>query len=165
MTSRTSNGMYARITIVSAIIVMSFSLFGTAGAQTPEEHLSATIRAAILSDPRSQGMTPEEVDTMTAALTRQAQSVGMTAQDIVWRPTIAGSTGMQESAQPVCDDFLCNLNNAFGFDGSNYTIPIWLGISSLLLIFLIATVLEYRHLHHKKMAAQSGPTQMPPSVQ
>lgn len=166
MTSRSSSTeTFARLAIFATVLVLSLSVFGTAAAQTAEEQLSATIQAAILSDPRSQSMTPEEVDTMTAALTRQAQSVGMTAQDIVWRPTIAGSTGMQEPAQPACDDFLCNLNNAFGFDGSNYTIPIWLGISSLLLIFLIATVLEYRHLHHKKMAAQNGPTQMPPSIQ
>lgn len=151
-------------TALGFTLAISLLVAAPVSAQTAEEQLSATIRAAILSDARSQSMTPEEVDTMTAALTRQAQSVGMTAEDIIWRPTIAGSTGA-EPMQPVCDDFLCNLNNAFGFDGSNYTIPIWLGISSLLLIFLIATVLEYRHLHHKKMMAQSGQAQMPPPMQ
>lgn len=155
--------MKKTLAVVGTAVALALSLSPIiASAQTADEQLSATIRAAILSDPRSQSMTPAEVDEMTAALTRQAESVGMTAEDIVWRPTIGGSTGMDVSQAPMCDNFLCNLNNAFGFDGSNYTIPIWLGISSLLLIFIIASVLEYRHLHYKKMM-QTG--SQPPAMQ
>lgn len=129
-------------------LVLSSSI---AAAQTGDDDLRSTIRAAILSDSRSQGMSPAEIDAMVEALTRQAQSVGMTAQDIVWRPTEAAPVQQQEA----CTGFLCNLNKAFGFDGSDYTIPIWLAASALMLIFLIAGVLEYRHAHRKKMLAQA----------
>jgi hypothetical protein len=127
---------------------------GVASAQSAEElELRSTIRAAILSDSRSQTMTEAEVDAMVLALTRQAQSVGMTAEDIVWRPTDA-NTAEGEGTAGACDGFLCALNRAFGFDGSDYTIPIWLGASALMLILLIAGLLEYQHIHKKHLLAR-----------
>ncbi len=146
-----------RPTLIVAFVCAAFALPLFVSAQASDEAaLSSTIRAAILSDPRSQSMTEAEVDAMVVALTRQAQSVGMTADDIVWRPAETGTVG--DGAAGECG-FLCALNHAFGFDGSDYTIPIWLGACSLMLIFLIAAIWEYQHLHKRRAASQ------PPQVQ
>jgi hypothetical protein len=135
--------------VITALIAGILFSGGFAFAQSEDEQaLRDTIRAAILSDPRSKTMTDAEVGTMVLALTRQAQSVGMTAEDIVWRPTEAAPAG----SESTCDGLLCSLNHAFGFDGSDYTIPIWLGASALMLIFLIAGILELRHVHRKRLA-------------
>ncbi len=131
-----------------------FSSFGFALAQANDESLEATIRAAVLSDPRSQDMTPAEIDAMVAALSRQAQSVGMTSDDIIWRPAPTDGEATGTATTQACDGFLCSLNHAFGFDGSDYTIPIWLGACALMLIFLIGGVMEYHHLHKRKLARE-----------
>lgn len=156
MTTIFTHGSRALAASVLAI-VMSFSIgIYTTQAQTEDTALRDTIRAAILSDPRSQSMTPEEIESMTVALARQAESVGMTADDILWRP-VTEEAGSQQQGAETCDGILCALNHAFGFDGSNYTIPIWLGAISLMLIFIIATIFEYRHLHKKKMQGEAPP--------
>ncbi len=138
--------------VLASMLIVFASLLGASfvSAQTSDEALSQTIRAAILSDPRSQTMTEAEVDAMVIALSRQAESVGMTSDDILWRPTDA--VGAADGA--ACEGFLCALNHAFGFDGSDYTIPVWLGASALMLIFLIAGILEYRHIHRKHLLAR-----------
>ncbi|MHB1086768.1 MAG: hypothetical protein ACYCZ0_03405, partial [Minisyncoccota bacterium] len=133
--------------------ILFFVTFGSTFAQAQDDSLKSTIRAAIQADPRSQGMTEAEIDAMVQALSHQAQSVGMTSEDIVWRPTEEGAVG---GDAPLCDGVLCGLNYAFGLDGSNYTIPIWLGACALMLIFIIAGILEYRHLHHKKAEEGQG---------
>ncbi|TSC63270.1 MAG: hypothetical protein Athens041674_266 [Parcubacteria group bacterium Athens0416_74] len=146
--------------IISALVLMfSSAALGSVSAQTQDDSLKSTIRAAIQADPRSQGMTEAEIDAMVQALTHQAQSVGMTSEDIVWRPTGEGAAG---GDAPLCDGVLCGLNYAFGLDGSNYTIPIWLGACALMLMFIIAGILEYRHLHHKK--AEEGQGAVPQST-
>jgi hypothetical protein len=142
--------------IISALAILFFATFGSTFVRAQDDSLSSTIRAAIQADPRSQGMTEAEIDAMVQALSHQAQSVGMTSEDIVWRPTEEGAVG---GDAPLCDGVLCGLNYAFGLDGSNYTIPIWLGACALMLMFIIAGILEYRHLHHKK--AEEGQGAMP----
>lgn len=151
---------FIKTSLIAGLLALAIfgASFGSVFAQTQEDALRATIRAAILSDSRSFSMTEAEIDAMVIALARQAESVGMTAEDIVWRPTEEGAT---QAAPVACDGFLCSLNNAFGFDGSDYTIPIMLGASALMLIFIIAGLLEYRHLHHKKMREQAGNMQQP----
>lgn len=146
---------YASITVLIALALVLSINVTSVQAQSQDEALRDTIRAAILSDPRSQAMSPEEIESMTTALVRQAQSVGMTAEDIIWRPVTDQAPADQGSAAP-CDGFLCALNQAFGFDGSDYTIPVWLGAISLMLIFIIALIFEYRHLHKKQMLARAA---------
>lgn len=157
----------ATLALTAGIMLAAFFFSAeTAFAQEGDPALRETIRSAILSDPRSASMTPTEVDAMVAALTRQAESVGMTAEDIVWRPVEEQSGSAQGNAQGTpCEGFLCSLNNAFGFDGSDYTIPVMLGASALMLIFIIAAILEYRHIHRKKLANPSEARQPPPAGQ
>ena len=144
--------------ILFALALVSSLFFGTnASAQVQEDELRATIRSEILSDERSRDMSETEVDLLVDALAGQAQAEGMTAEDITWQPS--EDAAFEESAS--CEGFLCALNHAFGFDGSDYTIPIMLGACALALIFIIATILEYHHLHRKKMMQSAVPPTPP----
>src|SRR3989344_8111132 len=112
----------------------------TLTAQTGE--LQATIRAAILSDPRTAAMSEAEIDAMVAALAQEAAAQSVTSQDIMWRPQEEGGF-TSEIGLGSCN-MLCKLTNAFGFDGSDVTIPIGLGVSSALLLFLIGSPLDHQ---------------------
>ena len=116
----------------------------TLTAQTGE--LEATIRAAILSDPRTATMSEAEIDAMVAALAQEAATQGVTSQDIQWRPQEERGF-MSETGVGSCN-MLCKLTNAFGFDGSDVTIPIALGICAGLLIFLIGSLLHREYGRH-----------------
>src|SRR3989344_6096780 len=83
----------------------------TLTAQTGE--LEDTIRAAILSDPRTAAMSEAEIDAMVAALAQEAATQGVTSQDIAWRPQ---EEGAPTSGETQCG-IMCALTNAFGFDG------------------------------------------------
>ncbi|MEK7068975.1 MAG: hypothetical protein AAB947_01175 [Patescibacteria group bacterium] len=111
-----------------------------------EDDRSATIRSAILADPRAEGLSDEDIESMVAVITEEAVVQGITSEDIVWRPQED-----VETISPLCGKLpvlFCMLNQAFGFDGSDLTIPIGLGTSSALLLFLIGSILLHKHGHH-----------------
>ena len=135
---------------VSIIILLLAPL--ALSAQT-EGELQATIRAAILSDPRTATMSEAEVDAMVAALAQEASAQGMTSQDILWQPQEEGAAG-----QTVSCGILCMLTNAFGFDGSDVTIPIALGICAALLLFVIGSLLHHHYGRHPVVGALPSST-------
>jgi hypothetical protein len=111
------------------------------------------IRSVLAADPRAAALPPDQLNSMVQALTKSAVSQGLQPTDIhspVSTNTIGGASG-NTSAQCAAGtpSFLCALIVAFGFDGSNL-IPLWLGGSAAILILLIGTILEIRHLEHKK---------------
>lgn len=115
-------------------------------AQSDTE-LEATIRTAILSDPRSSQMSEAEIDAMVAVLAEGAKAEGITSEDILWRPQeIASETESSEACGYAA--FLCALNDAFGLTGSAVLIPLLLGITSALLLFVIGSILLHSHGRH-----------------
>lgn len=124
---------------------------------TTQSALTAAIRSAITSDPRAAGLAPSQLNAMVQSLTQSAQSQGVTATDIVVPPaqgnTEAGGANGDYQSSGTCStgtpSFICNLVTAFGFDGNNL-IPLWLGGTAALLILIIGTILELRHLAHIK---------------
>ena len=128
-----------------ALIVLALAIPIVIRAQV-EDDLRATVRAAILSDPRTAELSEADIETMVVALTEEATVQGITSADIVWRPQEVGETSVA-----VCGNlpaFFCTLNQAFGFDGSDVAIPIGLVVSSALLIFLIGSILLHQHGQH-----------------
>jgi len=115
-------------------------------AQAGNASLSETIRAAILSDPRTAQMTEAEIDAMVAALAEEAEAQGVTSYDILWQPQEPVVEAVVEQCGSM--SFLCALNEAFGLDGSDVGIPIGLGIVSALLLFVIGSILLHKHGHH-----------------
>lgn len=120
----------------------------TVGAQT-NAGLEATIRAAILTDPRTAGMSESDIDALVLALVQGAEAQGVSANDIEWQPQ--GPVLVEEVAEGSCGImpvFFCMLSGAFGLDGSDVTIPILLGICAGILIFVIGAMLHHRYGHH-----------------
>lgn len=134
---------------MSALMLLSGSV-GLVQAQEGAD-LSATIREAILTDPRSSEMTETEIDAMVSVLAAEAEAQGVSSDDITWRPQDPATfaAGAEVSGE-TCGyaAFLCALNESFGFDGSDPAIPIGLGISSALLLFIIGSILLHIHGHH-----------------
>lgn len=130
--------------VAAASLIASLLVPALAFAETS---LRETIRGALLSDPRTQGMQPEQVEAMVDLLSMAAQAKGITADDIAWRPT---SDTFKEEESACGTGFFCKVTDAFGFTGSDHTIAIWLGACSLLLVFLIGFALEEHHRKGKR---------------
>lgn len=145
-------------TAVFMFLAFAIPLFAAA----QESELRATVRAALLSDPRTSTMSQSQIDAMVNILAQEAESQGVTAEDIRWRPTPETFTQPEETGTASCGNvpgFLCRLNQAFGFSGSDTRIPILLGVGSALLIFVIGALLELHHLHHKRAAENAMSSQ------
>lgn len=142
-----------------AVLVIALALPLLALAQSSAE-LSATIRAELLKDPRTAGMSEAQVDAMVSALAEEAQAQGITPYDITWRPseTAEGSAGPATECGYM-PQLLCNMNKVFGFAGGNPTIPIILGICSALLIFILAEMIEHHIRRERALAAVQPPRQ------
>lgn len=125
--------------IVLLVALSAFPLL----AHAQQADLQSTIRGVLLSDPRTAQMSQAQIDAMVALLSQKAQQKGLTPADIAWRPLpTAGSGGASSCAG--FPEYLCTINESLGFDGSDYTIPAWLGVASLLLILLVAVDAERR---------------------
>jgi hypothetical protein len=116
-----------------------------------QSDLSATIRAELLSDPRTQSLTSTQLDAMVNLLTQKAAEQGLTAKDIMWHPANSFGTStvddMTASAQQSSDcvsGFTCVFDEAFGFVGPDNTIPFVLGAASMGLVWTIAEMIHRR---------------------
>lgn len=135
--------------VVLIAVLLSCMLCATVSAQ--EQELSAAIRASLLTDPRSQALSSEELDSMVQALTAAALQEGITAEDIMWRPEEPEADALPESAD-TCGQLpkaLCMLNEALGFSSGNLIIPLLLFFGSLALLFVLGLMVKMRHTHQK----------------
>lgn len=149
-----SNGLALFAGILLTFIAVTMPYVGRAQTTAPADDLSATIRTAIMSDPRSSHMSQAQIDSMVAALSKQAAKQGVTSHDIAWRPSQAPSvnTSATFGAPDECNglpQFLCTTENAFGITGGNTWILVGLGLLAGLLIIFIAEMLV---MHHRKTA-------------
>lgn len=130
-------------------LILLFAFASLAAAQENTD-LQSTIRAAILSDPRSSQMSGEEIEGLVTVLADEAQSQGVNSEDIAWRPQETVAEGESADAIGACGypAFLCALNDAFGFTGSPLIIPLLLGVCSALLLFVLGSILLHTHGHH-----------------
>ncbi len=119
-----------------------------AHAQTPDNDLRTTIRAELLSDPRTSSLSEVQVDTLVDLLAQEAQKQGITSQDIQWRPQSTERFVATESAAPEAPacmgGFLCIMSEAFGFVGADTTIPFTLGAASMGLVWILAEMIHRR---------------------
>ena len=119
-------------------------------AQTaPPSDLRATIRAELLSDPRTSSLTSAQLNAMVDLLSQQAQKQGLSASDIEWHPTPPAPSDTTVVPAATCNgSFTCEIDQAFGFVGSDTTIPFVLGAASMGLIWSIAEILHRRKYPH-----------------
>ena len=147
------------IHIASVLLALGLLLFTAphrahAQQDSTDTQLQANIRSALIADPRSAGLPPEQLNAMVQALSNQAESQGLSASDIAWKPG-AQAPGLDRSATvatPNClygaDGVLCKLTQTYGLDTGDNTIPLLLGLLSGILIIIIGTLLEIRHKAH-----------------
>jgi hypothetical protein len=119
----------------------------TAGA--PDAALRATIRAELLSDPRTSSLSKAQLDAMVNILTQEAQKQGITSHDITWHPQTSTDFGASGGAAPAntCDGtpaFSCIFDQALGFLGPDTTIPFALGAASMGLVWVLAEMIHRR---------------------
>jgi len=136
----------------------------TTRAQANADSLRATIKAALLSDPRTSGLSPAQIDAMVGILAQEAQRQGMTAGDITWRPSPTptfGANAGDSTGATACgsNSFLCRFNEAFGFAGNDPTIPFVLGASSMGLVWILAEML-HRRRHPQFSQSATTPSSM-----
>ncbi len=110
-----------------------------------EDEMHATVRAAIMQDPRTQGMSQEQIDAMVNLLADHAQQQGVTPQDITWRPADTSATPVAACAG--LPQFFCTFSEAFGFSGPYFFIALALGASAAFLLFVIGMILHHRGHH------------------
>ncbi len=140
--------------LLATILLVSIAVPLTVRAQESTSDLRATIRAELLSDPRTAGLSKADLDTIVNILAQEAEKQGMTSQDIQWRPqgTERFTGGDGTSSAPECaGGFLCTMTEAFGFVGADTTIPFTLGAASMALVWLLAEML-HRHRHPVQIA-------------
>ncbi len=145
---KSAKKIFAGFAVVGVLIPVVVS------AQTTQTDLRNAIQASILSDPRSQSIPPAQMQALVDALTQQAQAQHMSASDILWQPKTAEAATLGSGpGATVCPSgwqgYACAFNQVFGFEGNNYEIPIFLLVTSLLLIAVLWEV----HQHHKKALA------------
>jgi hypothetical protein len=115
------------------------------------DDLSTVIKAAILADPRANGLSSEHIDAMVAVLTQHASAQGMSAHDLLWRPLLARTIESVTTVATAQDDCgtvpasLCIVKKSLGLNGSGVTLFVWGGVALTLLIAIIAGILEIRH--------------------
>ncbi|OGG56719.1 hypothetical protein A3D71_00390 [Candidatus Kaiserbacteria bacterium RIFCSPHIGHO2_02_FULL_55_20] len=131
-------------------------------AQNSQSELQATIRGAILSDPRTASLSQAQIDSIVSVLSQEAQKQGITSKDIQWRPQdisqlAPGGSGV--AAESECaGGFLCTMSEAFGFVGADTTIPFTLGAASMGLVWILAEMI------HRRRHPVVAPVRTPPTA-
>jgi hypothetical protein len=141
----------AAIVMAALLLLLPFASYAQSSVSSNLTVLQATIRAAILKDPRSASMSQAQIDAMVSALASQAQSQGVTAQDIAYNPGTPVPTITASYPPEGCTDIsssLCTLGQALGFDTPDKEVPIGLWITSGLLIGIIWLMRRNPHLSH-----------------
>lgn len=151
--------MYLRNTVHAAALFLATAfaviLFlpevGHAHLAPPE--LQASIRDALLTDPRTAGMSEEQLSMMVHVLADAAAEEGLTPEEILWRPADPAALDAQVDEGTSCGlpGVWCVFSSAYGLDGTNDLLPLSLGAASMLMILLIAMHRE----HHRTLAASA----------
>ncbi len=131
-----------------AVLAVVFLLPSAAYGQESSSDLRATIRAELLSDPRTSSLSESQVDVLVGLLSEEAEKQGITSQDIQWRPQSTERFVATGSAAPqavaCAGGFLCLASEAFGFIGTDATIPFTLGAASMGLVWILAEMIHRR---------------------
>lgn len=145
--TRTQHKTAFLLTMALCALVLPFA----ANAQAAND-LSATIRAQLLSDPRTATLSQTQFDAMVQLLSQEVQKRGLTTEDLTWRPQPAQYTfGSMSPAAPAveqCDTIACLASEAFGFSGPDTLIAFVLGATSMGLVWILAEMLHRRRYSH-----------------
>ena len=124
---RTQLGVHLTSILVLTLFVCTPGIIQA--QNTPSNDLSATVRAAILKDPRAQSMSSAQIDAMVSALTTQAQAKGLTAQTVAYTP----------------DALVAPQNTSANPDSTSSNVYL---IITGAFLGVLASIIAFRRLHH-----------------
>ena len=139
------------LTAVLTLVGLSIPFLALAQTESTQSdaQLRATIRAQLLSDPRTAGLSQAELDAMVDLLAKGAEEQNVSSKDLEWHPQpVQASQNGAAAAPDECagiPSFLCSLSKAFGFVGAAIGIAIALGLAAMVLIWLIAHFMHHGH--------------------
>ena len=146
----------ARTVFVSAAFGFLALAPAIAFAQIAQDDLRDAVQASVMADPRVASVPPTELKGLIDALVQQAQAQNIQASDILWQPQRAAAASAVSAGQMPCPGgfagYACQFNRAFGFEGNNYEVPIFLLIVSGLLLLVIWELIA----HHRKVIAEKA---------
>lgn len=137
------------IAFFASLLLLLAPLVSSAQTTAPAE-VRATIMAQLLEDPRTADVPPDQLQQLVDALAAQAEVQGVDTADLTWQPRPTFAEPAAEPAVPggACDggfSALCVLTEAFGFVGDNPTVPLYLLVTSGLLVLLIVRMKRHHH--------------------
>jgi hypothetical protein len=159
LSTRHIQGLCAVLTLALLLVAAPHYLHAQSGTNLQGD-MGMAIKSAILSDPRSQSLSSEEINAIAYALTQQAQAQGMTQHDLLWRPALAHTVAPLDEAAYTGNDcgkvptVLCGVNRSLGLPGSDMTIVVML---SVLLVLILAATAGYLELQYRNRLSAQAP--------
>lgn len=136
------------ITVVLCALPLGVSAQATS---TPDDSaLRASIQSALLSDPRTDQLPPEQLNSLITALAADAVAHNIQPTDISYTPRMASDFGEVTPPNDTqsCPPFPCVFGDAYGFNGGDPSIPILLLASSSALWFIFRRMMRPQHIDH-----------------
>lgn len=153
------------ITLVLCALPVGVSAQATS---TPDDsELRASIQSALLSDPRTDQLPPEQLNSLITALAADAVAHNIQPTDISYTPRMASDFGEVTPANDTqsCPIFPCAFGNAYGFNGGDPSVPILLLASSSALWFIFRRMMRPQHIaHFLGTATPAAPSSTQPSA-
>ena len=151
--------------VAASLLVMPLVAFAqnTPNASS-EDDLHVAIQTALLADPRVQNIPPAQFQGLLEALVAEAQAQHMSPADILWQPQrAAAASAVNAPSREACasgwQGYLCQFNQVFGFEGGSYGTPVFLLVTTGLLLAVIwELIVHHRKKLAMKAAAVSGPS-------
>jgi len=137
-------GIFVAISLVAPLFINAQA--------TSQSALDATIRAAIMQDPRSASLTSVQIDEMVTALSAKAQTQGLTAQSIAYRLgtpgiVVPGTMSATPTATDPCSlSTWCTVGNYLGSGLARNAVYAAFWVLSLILIIVVWHMRKNPHL-------------------
>jgi hypothetical protein len=130
------------------------------GQAVVQGELQAAIWTSLLEDPRTANIPPADMQALVDSLAAEAQAQNITAADILQKSSLDGSSVVVPSA--LCTEegimgYLCKFNQAIGFSGGSYEVPLILLVVSGILILVVWEMMRLRKKHAVQVAASAPP--------
>lgn len=127
---------HMRMKVRRYLYVIAVAMFAASPLLVRADELSETIRGVILADPRASSLSPDEIAGLVTRLNEEASGQGMTAHDILWRPTIvAADTVVDTPAQA---------------EAASANRPMLIGVFIVIALACIAGYIELTHRRRSK---------------
>ena len=144
------NTSLSRIFAIGIVGLALIPMAASATTAASEGELRASIQAALLSDPRTDTLTPDQLDALVTALLEDSQAKHLKPMDVTYTPRVVTNFGVTELSNQAgsCPLFSCAFARSFGLDGSDdFASPLLLLVSSGLRIMIIRRMFRNTHDH------------------